>query len=154
MFDIMYKTDGIGLAAPQVGVNARLMVYNPEGSPDSGSESVLVNPRIVSKSRATCWMEEGCLSFPDIFADVLVCTCSLCYSAWPADDSAAYTSVPVLIVPLTHMRTTCSLRVHSCFSLQRSNCMIICLSACPAQGKNLCHIYAILKLLEFLTPVD
>jgi peptide deformylase len=81
MFDIMYKTDGIGLAAPQVGVNARLMVYNPEGSPDSGSESVLVNPRIVSKSRTTCWMEEGCLSFPDTFADVLVCTCLLCYSA-------------------------------------------------------------------------
>lgn len=33
MFDIMYRTDGVGLAAPQVGVNVRLMVYNPEGDP-------------------------------------------------------------------------------------------------------------------------
>jgi hypothetical protein len=33
MFEIMYRTDGVGLAAPQVGVNVRLMVYNPEGDP-------------------------------------------------------------------------------------------------------------------------
>lgn len=72
MFDVMYATEGIGLAAPQVGVNVRLMVYNPKGSPNESTESVLVNPRIVRRSSETCWMEEGCLSFPDIFADVEV----------------------------------------------------------------------------------
>lgn len=41
MFDIMYATDGVGLAAPQVGVNVRLMVYNPEGDP----RTVRVPPR-------------------------------------------------------------------------------------------------------------
>jgi len=70
MFTVMYEEKGVGLAAPQVGWDARLLVLNPSGarSDESGALAVL-NPRIVKKwgkSRA----EEGCLSFPDIFVEV------------------------------------------------------------------------------------
>ncbi|KAL3833148.1 hypothetical protein ACJIZ3_007884 [Penstemon smallii] len=58
MFDVMYKTDGIGLSAPQVGINVQLM------------EIVLVNPQIQRYSRKIVPYEEGCLSFPGIHADV------------------------------------------------------------------------------------
>eukprot|EP00218_Dolichomastix_sp_CCMP3274_P016863 CAMPEP_0170134450 /NCGR_PEP_ID=MMETSP0033_2-20121228/1907_1 /TAXON_ID=195969 /ORGANISM="Dolichomastix tenuilepis, Strain CCMP3274" /LENGTH=221 /DNA_ID=CAMNT_0010370003 /DNA_START=183 /DNA_END=848 /DNA_ORIENTATION=- len=70
MFEIMYKTDGVGLAAPQVGVNLQLMVYNEEGRPNAGEEVVLCNPRIVQTSKELDYFEEGCLSFPKIYADV------------------------------------------------------------------------------------
>ncbi|CAI5490756.1 unnamed protein product [Closterium sp. Naga37s-1] len=70
MFDVMYRTEGVGLSAPQVGVNARLMVYNPVGERGKGVEMVLVNPRIVKYAKARDVIEEGCLSFPKIYADV------------------------------------------------------------------------------------
>ncbi len=38
------REDGVGLAAPQVGLNIRLMVFNPYGKEKMGSESILVNP--------------------------------------------------------------------------------------------------------------
>ena len=53
----------MGLAAPQVGVNVRLMVFNPAGKRGEGEELVLVNPRIVSVSKGRELAEEGCLSF-------------------------------------------------------------------------------------------
>lgn len=72
MFDAMYRTGGVGLAAPQVGVNKRLLVYNPEGEVDArDSEVVLCNPRYVRKAKDTVTGEEGCLSFPGIYAKVL-----------------------------------------------------------------------------------
>ena len=70
MFEVMYATQGVGLAAPQVGINVRLLVYNPEGFPDRGEEFVLCNPRIVGRGRRTDRMEEGCLSFPEVYGDV------------------------------------------------------------------------------------
>ena len=72
MFHVMYKTDGVGLSAPQVGVNVRLMVYNPEGCPKRGEEYVLCNPKITKASTETDFMEEGCLSFPGVLGDVEV----------------------------------------------------------------------------------
>ena len=72
MFKIMYETDGVGLAAPQVGVNYRLMVYNEAGVPGEGKEVVLVNPTITKFSKSKDMFEEGCLSFPKIYADVEV----------------------------------------------------------------------------------
>lgn len=66
MMAVMYEDDGVGLAAPQVGLNVRLMVFNPEGDPDQADkEVVLVNPRIVSQSKRKQRGEEGCLSFRD-----------------------------------------------------------------------------------------
>ncbi|KAL6135788.1 hypothetical protein ACLB2K_068013 [Fragaria x ananassa] len=70
MFDIMYKTDGIGLSAPQVGINVQLMVFNPVGERGEGEEIVLVNPRVSRYSQKTRLFNEGCLSFPGIYADV------------------------------------------------------------------------------------
>lgn len=67
----MYATKGVGLAAPQVGVNKRLMVYNESGDPKKWmQEVVMVNPQIVEFSEATDVEEEGCLSFPGMGGDV------------------------------------------------------------------------------------
>eukprot|EP01025_Chloroclados_australasicus_P038465 TRINITY_DN3963_c0_g2_i1.p1 TRINITY_DN3963_c0_g2~~TRINITY_DN3963_c0_g2_i1.p1 ORF type:complete len:251 (+),score=30.41 TRINITY_DN3963_c0_g2_i1:23-754(+) len=71
MFEFMYDDDGVGLAAPQVGVNVRLMVFNETGDKSQKDKQiVLVNPQIISKSKKTTIGEEGCLSFPKIYADV------------------------------------------------------------------------------------
>lgn len=67
---IGFRDDGVGLAAPQVGVNVRMMVYNQEGKRGEGQEYILVNPKIISTSKSTDVMEEGCLSFQDIGKDL------------------------------------------------------------------------------------
>lgn len=67
MMSVMYAAEGVGLAAPQVGINKRLMVFNEEGDPQyPEKEMVLVNPTIIAKSPERATREEGCLSFPDI----------------------------------------------------------------------------------------
>jgi peptide deformylase len=71
MFAIMYASRGVGLAAPQLGINKRLMVFNPDGKKEKWmSEVVLCNPRIVEWGIARETDEEGCLSFPGFTADV------------------------------------------------------------------------------------
>jgi peptide deformylase len=73
MFEVMYQDDGVGLAAPQVGVNVRLMVFNESGDKNKKDlEVVLVNPRIISTSNDAKVFEEGCLSFPEMYGDVVV----------------------------------------------------------------------------------
>jgi peptide deformylase len=70
MFDVMYELRGVGLAAPQVGLALRLLVLNPTGERKSADqELVLVNPRIEQR-RDPEFGEEGCLSFPGIYAEV------------------------------------------------------------------------------------
>ncbi len=72
MFEAMYRTEGVGLAAPQVGINRRLLVYNPAGKAAAAEqEMVLCNPKIAWKSRVTESGREGCLSFPSIYAEIL-----------------------------------------------------------------------------------
>ncbi|GMH70596.1 hypothetical protein TL16_g05450, partial [Triparma laevis f. inornata] len=67
MFLIMYAANGVGLAAPQIGVNKRLMVYNPSGDPKKWmEETVWVNPIITDFSDSKGIEEEGCLSFPSM----------------------------------------------------------------------------------------
>eukprot|EP01039_Chlorochromonas_danica_P005852 gene5853-6445_t len=67
MFLVMYAADGIGLAAPQVGINKRLMVFNEEGEADKKEkEMALINPVIVAASENKILSGEGCLSFPTI----------------------------------------------------------------------------------------
>jgi len=71
MLMVMYAADGIGLAAPQVGINKRLMVFNEAGEPEKKEqEMILVNPVITARSVETNLREEGCLSFPQINGDV------------------------------------------------------------------------------------
>lgn len=55
----------MGLAAPQVGVNLRLMVFNEAGERGKGTEMVLANPRIISRGKASWTEQEACLSFID-----------------------------------------------------------------------------------------
>jgi peptide deformylase len=68
MFERMYASKGVGLAAPQVGLKKRILVLNATGEP--ASELVLVNPRILERSGTPARFEEGCLSFPGIYAEV------------------------------------------------------------------------------------
>lgn len=71
MFLVMYATNGVGLAAPQVGINKRLMVYNEHGDAKKWmSEVIMVNPKIVEYSEASDVEQEGCLSFPEMGGDV------------------------------------------------------------------------------------
>jgi peptide deformylase len=64
---LMADSIGIGLAAPQVGVSHRLLVYRVE--PDSPVQA-LVNPEVEWSSRDSEIMEEGCLSLPGVHVDV------------------------------------------------------------------------------------
>lgn len=70
MLLLMFASEGIGLAAPQVGINKRLMVFN-SNSKDNEKSMILVNPKIVSTSEETDTKEEGCLSFPQIYGHVV-----------------------------------------------------------------------------------
>jgi peptide deformylase len=71
MFLVMYAAQGVGLAAPQVGVNKRLMVYNESGDRTKWlQEVVLVNPVVTEVSDTTDIETEGCLSFPDMNGSV------------------------------------------------------------------------------------
>jgi peptide deformylase len=64
MFDTMYAEEGVGLAAPQVGVGARVIVVDPhEGD---AQPLALVNPEIVYFSEEVDRAEEGCLSIPGL----------------------------------------------------------------------------------------
>jgi peptide deformylase len=69
MFDLMYQQKGIGLAANQVDLPYRFFIINPEGDPAKGQEYVFLNP-VISKRWGTAESEEGCLSFPEIYAPV------------------------------------------------------------------------------------
>ncbi len=64
-----WKAPGLGLAAPQVGVNLRVAVVDLSVGKDAAQQIVLANPRIVATAgRAT--LEEGCLSFPGLFTSI------------------------------------------------------------------------------------
>jgi peptide deformylase len=70
MMEAMYAEGGVGLAAPQVGVEWKLLVLNPAGDKkDRTGELVLCNPKI-TKKKGREFGEEGCLSFPGIHAEV------------------------------------------------------------------------------------
>lgn len=75
MGETMFHESGIGLAAPQVGVNKRILVYDAraEDPNDDGSEpkiTALINPEIVQTSGSQLSENEGCLSVVDFRADV------------------------------------------------------------------------------------
>ncbi len=65
--ETMVKKDGIGLAAPQVGISKRIMAV---ADPKEGGVLVLANPKIINKSKEKELGEEGCLSFPGIFLKI------------------------------------------------------------------------------------
>ncbi len=65
MVEMMYTKDGVGLAAPQIGVSERFFVYDVgEGL------NIVVNPEILDKSKETSVGEEGCLSIPEVYEEI------------------------------------------------------------------------------------
>ncbi len=65
MAKTMKEKDGVGLAAPQIGQNIRLIVINTKDG-----AVCMINPEITKKSLTKEWGEEGCLSVPDVFGKV------------------------------------------------------------------------------------
>jgi peptide deformylase len=65
MFETMYASQGIGLAAQQVGVAKRITVIDLTGGKDPAQKLVLINPEIIFREGKQ-YEEEGCLSFPEI----------------------------------------------------------------------------------------
>ena len=69
MLETMYAAPGVGLAAPQVGVTKRVLVVDI-GKGEARKPLLMANPEIVSASEELATYEEGCLSFPEQFAEV------------------------------------------------------------------------------------
>ena len=71
MLKTMYSSDGIGLAAPQVAVNKQLIVVDVDPENAAKPPLVLINPKIVRASKELCTGQEGCLSIPGVYLDVV-----------------------------------------------------------------------------------
>jgi len=70
MFELMYASEGIGLAANQVALPYRLFVLNLTGKrEEADQEHVFINPEII-RSKGTQEAEEGCLSLPKLYGQV------------------------------------------------------------------------------------
>ena len=69
LFESGWKAPGLGLAAPQIGVNLRLATIDLSVGQDPDARIVLANPTIVHQQGKTS-LEEGCLSFPGLFTTV------------------------------------------------------------------------------------
>ena len=65
MLELMYKADGVGLAAPQVGKNIRMFVAD-----DGSGPGVFINPQITGTAQELADFEEGCLSVPGVYEKV------------------------------------------------------------------------------------
>jgi len=146
MFKLMYETDGVGLAAPQVGVNYRMMVYNEAGVAGEGKEVTLVNPKIVKFAKQKDLFEEGCLSFPKIYAEVEVRgsgrhvtakshprtrSFSLFFLRKPVSINNKYTLIPAERVPKSDEQTHSEALVEtSDFSSFRSSFLLAAFSIC------------------------
>lgn len=75
MWDTMYHASGVGLAAPQVGRSLRLFIVDTEQSyeqedEESGIRQVFINPEKIEEAGEPWLYEEGCLSIPDVRAEV------------------------------------------------------------------------------------
>jgi len=70
MFETTYANQGVGLAAPQVGVSKRLTTIDLSMGKEPGKKLVLINPEIIFRE-GKLYEEEGCLSFPDILEKVV-----------------------------------------------------------------------------------
>jgi peptide deformylase len=73
MFETMYASNGIGLAAPQIGLGIRLFITDGSEIEDikpAGFKQVFINPQILEEFDEKWDYEEGCLSIPQVRADV------------------------------------------------------------------------------------
>lgn len=75
MFETMYHSDGVGLAAPQIGLSIRMFVVDASTAADEepeleGFKKAFINPEILETKGDEWSMNEGCLSLPDIREEV------------------------------------------------------------------------------------
>ncbi len=70
MVATMYRANGIGLAAPQIGRSDKLAVIAPEVDPSLTEPLVLINPVVTPLGDEPATLEEGCLSIPKVFGSV------------------------------------------------------------------------------------
>jgi peptide deformylase len=71
MLQTMYSNDGIGLAAPQVGINKQLLVIDIELKDETKNPLIMINPEVKNSGGDLITGEEGCLSVPEVFLDVV-----------------------------------------------------------------------------------
>ncbi|TGG82444.1 MAG: peptide deformylase [Aphanocapsa feldmannii 288cV] len=71
MLRSMYTAKGIGLAAPQVGVNKQVIVIDLDPETPKAAPMVLINPTIIAEGAAVDSCEEGCLSIPGVYLNVV-----------------------------------------------------------------------------------
>lgn len=77
MYETMYNADGVGLAAPQVGLNIRLFIVDASPAADDNEphlkdfKKAFINPEIITTDGEPWEMEEGCLSLPNIRENVI-----------------------------------------------------------------------------------
>jgi peptide deformylase len=69
MFKTLRQVKGIGLSAPQVGVNKRFFILDLTSASFEFDEIVMINPEIISTEGEQCG-EEGCLSFPGLYLEI------------------------------------------------------------------------------------
>lgn len=69
LLDTMYAKNGVGMAAPQIGVNYRVFVVDVSKNDEPLNPIVFINPKIIKKS-GSCVAQEGCISFPEAYTDV------------------------------------------------------------------------------------
>lgn len=70
MLTTMYAAKGIGLAAPQVGIDKRIIVIDIAYGNEAPTPIKIINPEIVSSSRELFICKEGCLSLPDQWSEI------------------------------------------------------------------------------------
>lgn len=66
MIDVMYGSSGVGIAAPQLGIDQRIVIIDPSGGEDASKLLVMINPEITWMSREVEWGDESCLSVPGV----------------------------------------------------------------------------------------
>ena len=71
MCQAMWMADGIGLAAPQIGINKRVIIVDESTEEHGKYAHLMVNPKITWKSEEKVLLDEGCLSVPDQNGEVL-----------------------------------------------------------------------------------
>jgi len=70
MIETMYEGNGIGLAAPQVGISKKIIVIDSSFSESTDSAMHLINPEIL-ETEGECLLEEGCLSIPGVYEEIV-----------------------------------------------------------------------------------
>lgn len=70
LFEVLYESNGVGIAAPQVGLSQRIAIVDQSNGSNLSSRYIMINPRIIWSSAETLVEAESCLSFPGVSLDV------------------------------------------------------------------------------------